>query len=157
VWSTLTVGPPTENGQVVWTDNGQSLVFFRLDSNGVDHHNEFNALTNGDTVILLGGTTPDVMTGVLVTPPVQDISTWTLNLAETINWRGYPDGVAVDVSVQRLPPGPQGPIGATGPPGANGTVVLTGAAGQWTAMTQAEYDAIDTPDPNVLYVIVGSA
>jgi len=35
--------------------------------------------------------------------------------------------------------GPQGP---QGPPG------------EWTALTQAEYDALDPPDPDMLYIIV---
>lgn len=29
-----------------------------------------------------------------------------------------------------------------------------GPAGQWVAMTQSEYDAILTPDPDILYVII---
>ena len=35
--------------------------------------------------------------------------------------------------------GPQGPVG---PPG------------QWTALTQAEYDALNPPDPEMLYLII---
>ncbi len=35
--------------------------------------------------------------------------------------------------------GPQGP---PGPPG------------QWTALTQAEYDALNPPDPEMLYIII---
>lgn len=37
-------------------------------------------------------------------------------------------------------------VGPQGPPG---------PPGQWISMTQAEYDALDPPDPEVLYVIVG--
>lgn len=35
--------------------------------------------------------------------------------------------------------GPQGPPGPVGP---------------WMSLTQAEYDALDPPDPDVLYVII---
>jgi hypothetical protein len=38
-------------------------------------------------------------------------------------------------------PGPRGPAGGPGPPAT------------WTALTQAEYDALTTPDPTELYVI----
>ena len=41
------------------------------------------------------------------------------------------------------PTGPQGPTGATGPPPA------------WTQLTQAQYDALGTPNPAVLYIIIG--
>jgi hypothetical protein len=37
-------------------------------------------------------------------------------------------------------------VGPQGPPG---------PPGEWTALTQAEYDALDPPDPEILYVIVG--
>jgi hypothetical protein len=36
-------------------------------------------------------------------------------------------------------------VGPQGPPG---------PPGQWASMTQAEYDALDPPDPEILYVIV---
>lgn len=29
-----------------------------------------------------------------------------------------------------------------------------GESGQWTALTQSEYDALNPPDPDVLYVII---
>ena len=38
-----------------------------------------------------------------------------------------------------------GNIGPQGPPG---------DPGQWVSLTQAEYDALVTPDPNTLYVII---
>lgn len=38
------------------------------------------------------------------------------------------------------------PLGPQGPPG---------PPGQWISLTQAEYDALDPPDPETLYVIVG--
>lgn len=38
-----------------------------------------------------------------------------------------------------------GNIGPPGPPG---------LAGQWLSLTQSEYDALDPPDPDVLYVII---
>lgn len=38
--------------------------------------------------------------------------------------------------------------GAIGPPGP------PGSSGQWESLTQAEYDALDPPDPETLYVIV---
>jgi hypothetical protein len=48
----------------------------------------------------------------------------------------YPDVVI-------LTSGNMGPVGPQGPPG------------QWLSMTQAEYDALDPPDPDMLYVIIG--
>lgn len=62
------------------------------------------------------------------------------------------------------PEGPQGPAGATGatgPAGATGATGATGPAGptgpegQWVSLTQAQFDALNPPDPNTLYVIVG--
>lgn len=47
--------------------------------------------------------------------------------------------------------GPQGPIGATGPTGATGPV---GPPGAWIG-TQAQYTALGTYDPLILYVVVG--
>lgn len=38
---------------------------------------------------------------------------------------------------------------------ANTARTAIGAGGPWVQLTQAEYDAITTPDPNTLYVIVG--
>ena len=46
-----------------------------------------------------------------------------------------PDVILVG-SAQLGPQGPQGP------------------PGEWTALTQAEYDALNPPDPEMLYVIV---
>lgn len=43
------------------------------------------------------------------------------------------DGAAISVST----------AGPPGPPG------------QWVQVTQAEYDALDPPDPAVLYVVIG--
>lgn len=40
------------------------------------------------------------------------------------------------------------PVGKQGPPGP------PGEAAQWDSMTQAEYDALPSKDPNTLYVIV---
>lgn len=45
-----------------------------------------------------------------------------------------------------LASGSMGPAGSIGPPGPQG---------QWISLTQAEYDALNPPDPAVLYVIVG--
>ena len=45
-----------------------------------------------------------------------------------------------------LASGNMGPAGSTGP---------MGPQGQWTALTQVEYDALDPHDPDILYVIVG--
>jgi hypothetical protein len=39
-----------------------------------------------------------------------------------------------------LPPGPQGP---------------QGLPGQWTQITRADFDALNPPDPSILYVIIG--
>jgi hypothetical protein len=50
--------------------------------------------------------------------------------------------------------GPPGPKGDKGDPGVTGPVGPEGPQGQWDAMTQAQYDALDPPDPDVLYVIV---
>lgn len=47
------------------------------------------------------------------------------------------------------PPGPQGPQGATGATGPQGP------PGPWTQVTQAEYNALNPPDPNTLYVVIG--
>lgn len=35
-----------------------------------------------------------------------------------------------------------------------GPVGPQGESAEWTALTQAEYDALSPPDPNILYVIV---
>lgn len=32
---------------------------------------------------------------------------------------------------------------------------IPGDDAQWTQITQAAYDALDTPDPNTLYVVIG--
>jgi hypothetical protein len=45
-----------------------------------------------------------------------------------------------------LASGNMGPAGSTGP---------MGPQGQWIALTQVEDDALDPPDPEVLYVIIG--
>ena len=45
--------------------------------------------------------------------------------------------------------GPPGPAGPAGPPGPQGP------EGKWVQMTQAQYDALNPKDPNILYVIVG--
>lgn len=42
--------------------------------------------------------------------------------------------------------------GNMGPPGAMGPM---GPQGQWMSLTQAQYDALDPPNPDTLYVIVG--
>lgn len=42
--------------------------------------------------------------------------------------------------------------GNMGPPGSTGPM---GPQGQWFSLTQAQYDALDPADPDVLYVIVG--
>lgn len=42
--------------------------------------------------------------------------------------------------------------GNMGPPGSTGPM---GPQGQWTSLTQAQYDALDPPNPDTLYVIVG--
>ena len=45
-----------------------------------------------------------------------------------------------------LASGNMGPPGSMGPPGPQG---------QWEALTQVDYDALDPPNPDTLYVIVG--
>jgi hypothetical protein len=47
--------------------------------------------------------------------------------------------------------GPTGPPGATGPEGPIGP---EGPQGKWVSLTQAEYNALDPPDADTLYVIV---
>jgi hypothetical protein len=42
--------------------------------------------------------------------------------------------------------------GNLGPPGSQGP---PGPQGQWVSLSQAEYDALDPPDSETLYVIVG--
>lgn len=41
--------------------------------------------------------------------------------------------------------------GNMGPPGSTGPM---GPQGQWVSLTQVEYDALDPPNPDTLYVIV---
>ncbi len=53
----------------------------------------------------------------------------------TIQLTQTPD-VVIEGSAAIGPPGPPGPVGP------------------WMALTQAEYDALDPPDPDVLYVII---
>jgi hypothetical protein len=50
-----------------------------------------------------------------------------------------PPGLEVSLAAG---PGPVGPPGPQGPPG------------QWAALTQAAFDALSPPDPDVLYVII---
>lgn len=64
------------------------------------------------------------------------------------------------------PPGSTGPTGPAGPPGQDGADGVDGAPGQdgapgedgeaglWVQLTQAQYDAIDIYDPEMLYVII---
>lgn len=47
------------------------------------------------------------------------------------------------VTVIAASKGPTGPPGPPGPPG------------QWESLTQAEFDALNPPDPDTLYVIIG--
>jgi hypothetical protein len=58
-----------------------------------------------------------------------DADEMTLQLVQT------PD-VVIDASASLGPQGPPGPVGP------------------WMSLTQAEYDALDPPDPDVLYVII---
>jgi len=55
------------------------------------------------------------------------------------------------------PVGPQGPIGETGPQGPQGEQGVQGepGPGTWLQLTQAEYDALATKDPDTLYIVVG--
>lgn len=52
------------------------------------------------------------------------------------------------------PQGIQGPQGNTGPTGPQGPQGIPGPQGQWVSLTQAEYDALDPPNPDTLYVII---
>ena len=45
------------------------------------------------------------------------------------------------------------PTGLPGPPGEEGPAGPPGNDAQWVSMTQAQYDALPTKDPNTLYVI----
>lgn len=47
-----------------------------------------------------------------------------------------------------------GPRGVQGDTGVAGPIGPEGPQGQWTALTQAQYDALSPPDPDTLYVIV---
>ena len=47
------------------------------------------------------------------------------------------------------------PVGKQGVKGDKGDSGLNGADAQWAKLTQAEYDALPTKDPNTLYVIIG--
>jgi hypothetical protein len=51
--------------------------------------------------------------------------------------------------------GPQGDQGDTGAKGPKGDTGAQGPEGRWVQLTQAQYDALNPPDPAVLYVIVG--
>jgi len=59
-------------------------------------------------------------------------------------------------------PGPQGPIGPMGPTGPTGAQSIIpgpqgaqGPPGQWTQLTQAQYNALAPPNASTLYVIIG--
>lgn len=54
----------------------------------------------------------------------------------------------------RGPRGLPGPKGDPGPQGIQGIQGIQGEPGQWTQVTQAQYDAL-TPDPAILYVVIG--
>lgn len=45
---------------------------------------------------------------------------------------------------------------APGPPGADGVDGTDGTDANWAVYTQEEYDALPSPDPSTLYVIVPS-
>lgn len=51
----------------------------------------------------------------------------------------------------------RGATGTKGDPGDKGDPGPQGPPGEWEALTQAAYDQLDPPDPNVLYVIVSGA
>jgi len=55
-------------------------------------------------------------------------------------------GIEISIDVPEAPDIIVGMPGPTGPPGPQG---------QWEALTQAQYDALDPPDFDTLYVIVG--
>lgn len=55
---------------------------------------------------------------------------------------------SIDLTVDSAPDVIVLAAGNVGPPGP------PGPEGQWVAMTQAEYDALDFPDSETLYVIV---
>lgn len=61
----------------------------------------------------------------------------------------------LDIGPMQGPQGEQGVQGIQGIQGIQGDKGDTGDAGQWWSGTQAEYDAITTKDPAVLYVVVG--
>lgn len=72
-----------------------------------------------------------------------------------------PQGPTGAASTVPGPVGPTGPVGPMGPAGAASTVPgpegpqgPQGAQGVWIQMSQADYDALSTKDPGVLYVIV---
>ena len=69
----------------------------------------------------------------------------------------FPDVIVVEesaavVEVESTPPATVEVVTAGGPHGAQGP---PGPPGQWVSLTQAAYDALDPPDPDTLYVIVG--
>ena len=60
-------------------------------------------------------------------------------------------------------PGPKGRQGKIGPPGPQGEKgdtptldeITTSGITDIIQLTQAEYDALGTPDPDILYIIIG--
>lgn len=65
-------------------------------------------------------------------------------------------GYAFDLTLQTGPTGPQGPTGPTGPQGPTGPTGPAGADGESidvVEISEADYLAIETPDPATLYVV----
>jgi hypothetical protein len=65
--------------------------------------------------------------------------------------------ITVSTSPQSIPivSAPTKPVLVTVPTGKQGPPGPPGEDAQWARMTQAEYDALPTKDPNTLYVIIG--
>jgi len=50
--------------------------------------------------------------------------------------------------------GPPGSKGDSGEPGERGSIGPEGPQGKWVSLTQTEYDALEPPDLDTLYVII---
>ena len=66
------------------------------------------------------------------------------------------NGITVSTRQNSIPVtiAPEQPVRITVPTGLPGPPGPPGAAAQWDSMTQAEYNALVSKDPNTLYVIV---
>jgi hypothetical protein len=144
------VGPQGVQGNIGTTDIVE-LTQAQYDALGTKSPTALYVITDGaDRTVLAGITAPAAGDGINGDFFINN-SAWTVQGPKAAN--AWPAPVSMIG-----PQGPAGAAGATGAPGAAGATGPQGPAGAsalWTQMTQVQYTALATKDPNTLYVIVG--